>query len=88
MFKPIACLLAFSVPFLVARVAQARELTTWSATVVCMQSMDESHAAPPLPVHSLCLLRLAPLFNRTSVDIGPLAKMSFSRWGAQLELRF
>jgi hypothetical protein len=81
-------LLAFCFPFLVARVAEARDLGIWSATVVCVQSIEESRAAPPLPVHSFCLLRLAPLFSRTSVDITPLARMSFSRWGGQLELRF
>jgi hypothetical protein len=87
MFKPIACLLAFCVPFLVARVTDARDLAVWSTPIVCAQSIDESRAYPPSG-RSFCLLRLAPLFDQASVEITPLKRTSFSRWGAQLELRF
>jgi hypothetical protein len=87
MSKAIACLLAFCVPFLVARVTQARDLASLSSPVVCAQSMDESRAYPRSS-RSFCWLRLAPLFDQTSVEIAPLNRMSFSRWGAQLELRF
>jgi len=88
MVKTIACLLAFCAPFLVARVAQARDGTTWGTSVVCAQSTEEGRVDPLRSRRTFCLLRLAPIFNRTSVDITPLAKTSFSRWGAQLELRF
>jgi hypothetical protein len=81
----VACLLA-------PDDARAEPLPRLKPAVVCMPSTAEENADVQRAPGSFCLLKLAPWFDETSLELTPRAVLSakhlMKRFGAELALRF